>query len=298
MSEAEFRPLGQGGLAGIHERASAAGVRGADDPSIADVIRFDPTLPLDERARDLAASDLTRWSHRALLPFVRVLSLVSVFFIRALKALVPFQFRSHAAIDVLCVWFMRRFMSPEAGELLARHFILETNLLAFIARNSGEVIDPPALRPTSLAELGRGAVIEHDVNVYKLVVAAGKNGADLRRRDVLDFSMLHVPPIDSEPKRRRWLELDIETGLYLMNIPFCLFTTQREYERAVNSFQLDESLCAMLASLTGDDSFRTWTPHKFPMWISVRRDVPKELLWHAAVTEYAHGTLCRMRDAR
>lgn len=108
--------------------------------------------------------------------------------------------------------------------------------------------------------------------------------------------MLDVPPIDVEPERRRWLDLDIETAMYLMNVPFCLFTTEEEYERAVNSFQLDESIAVMLAGLTGDATFRTWTPTKFPMWISVRRDVPKELFWHAAVSEYCHSHLCTLRD--
>jgi hypothetical protein len=30
-----------------------------------------------------------------------------------------------------------RFVSPEAGELLIRHFIVETNLLNFLVRNAG-----------------------------------------------------------------------------------------------------------------------------------------------------------------
>ena len=76
-----------------------------------------------------------------------------------------------------------------------------------------------------------------------------------------------------------------------MNVPFCLFTTEGEYERAVNSFQLDEGICAMLAGLTGDPIFRTWTPVHVPAWIAGCRDVPRELFWHAAVCEYAHTRL-------
>src|SRR5262249_45701314 len=158
----------------------------------------------------------------------------------------------------------------DAAELLARHFVVETNLLTFIARNSGASIDVPPLRPITLADLGRGhAVIAHDVNTYNLVIDIGTSGADVSTpRSWLDYSMIAVPPLDGERAQRRIIELDIETGLYLMNIPFCLFTTASEYERAVNSFQLDESIGAMLAGLTGDVIFRTWTPVKFPSWIS------------------------------
>ncbi len=269
------------------------------DPSIADVLRFDPTLSFSDEVRTLAARDLARWSHRALLPIARLLSLTAVACIRFCKHVLPFQISWHRGIDVLCVWFMRRFASADAGELLARHFVVETNLLAFIANNCGAEIAAPDLRPHSLEGLGDGAVIQHDIAVYNLVIDVGRARADVHsQRATLDFSALVVPLIDGERARKRILELDIETSLYLMNIPFCLFTTEREYERAVNSFQLDESVCAMLAGLTGDPTFRTWTPNKFPAWISVRRDVAQELFWHACVSEYAHTHLERIRDHR
>jgi hypothetical protein len=233
---------------------------------------------------------LSRWSHRNLLPLARIVSLVSVALIRAARAVLPDvierRLRWHRGIDVLCVWFMRRFMSADAAELLARHFVVETNLLAFIARNCS--LPEPALRPAKLADLGDGAVIAHDIAVYNLVIDAAE--ANLTERK-LDFSALVVPEFDAERSRKRYVSLDIETALYLMNIPFCAFTTASEYERAVNSFQLDESVCAMLAMLTGDDVFRSWTPVKFPSWISVRRDVPRDLFFHACVVEYAHTRL-------
>jgi hypothetical protein len=266
------------------------------NPTIADVLRHDVTLPISDQVRALAARDLTGWSHRVALPVARAASLALVFFVRTVKTALPFQFRWHAAIDWLGLWFLRRFVSPSGVELLMRHFVVETNLLAFIASNCGAPLEAPRLRPHRLADLGDGAVITHDVNVYNLVIDVGLSGADMQTpRPRLDFSALEVPSFDVERSRRRWLELDVETAMYLMNIPFCLFTTGPEYERAVNSFQLDESVCAMLAGLTGDPVFRTWTPLKFPLWISVRRDVPKELFWHAVVCEYAHTRLEQLR---
>jgi hypothetical protein len=279
------------------EAAPQRPTRDRENPTIAEVLLHDSTQPLSSEVRALLARDLARRSHRALMPIARAFSWVSVVSIRALKRLLPFQFASHRAIDVLCLWFMRRFMSADAAELLVRHFVVETNLLAFIAKNCGAAIPAPQLRPTTLAEIGQGnAVIAHDLAVYNLVIDVGQSGADLGKRDALDYSMIHVPVLDGESARKRWLDLDIETALYLMNIPFCFFTTEREYERAVNSFQLDESVCVMLAGLTGDPVFRTWTPVKFPAWISVGRDVPRELFFHACVCEYAHTHLERLRD--
>ena len=113
----------------------------------------------------------------------------------------------------------------------------------------------------------------------------------------LNFEAIACPPVDAEVKRFRWLNLDIETSLYLMNLPFCLFTTYEEYERATNSFQLDESLFTLIADITGDARFRTWTPLKFTPFLAFPWDVPRALYWHACIHEYAHGRLEQLRDA-
>ena len=67
--------------------------RDRTDPSIADVLRFDPTLPFSQEARKLASRDLCRWSHRALLPLavgeLQIESRTST-----IDLLVPFCFRS------------------------------------------------------------------------------------------------------------------------------------------------------------------------------------------------------------
>ena len=260
---------------------------------------YDSARPVSDDVRALTSRDLGRWSHGALLPFARALSLAMVALVRLCKRVLPFQFRWHRGIDVLCVWFIRHFVSADAAELLARHFIVETNLLAFIAGNCGKDVREPTLRPSTIAALGNHAVIDHDIAVYTLVNDVALAGADVvTPRDELDFGALEVPVINAERGRHRWLELDIETSLYLMNVPFCVFTTEGEYERAVNSFQLDESICAMLTGLTGDPIFRTWTPVPVPTGIAGCRDVPRELFWHAAVCEYAHTRLEQLSRER
>ncbi len=189
-------------VAGVIGAGASPAQRDREDPSIADVLRFDPTLPFSDEVRDLAARDLARWSHRAVLPVACMVSLAAVACIRFIKRVVPFQLSWHRGIDVLCVWFLRRFVSADAGELLARHFIVETNLLAFIAHNCGAPVAAPDLRPRTLAELGDGAVMTHDISVYNLIVDVGIARADVRtRRSALEFSALVVPPIDSERTR-------------------------------------------------------------------------------------------------
>lgn len=257
-------------------------------PGIFDALHGDPSLYFDRGALKLLERDQTGFSHRFLRPFFRVESRLLVALIVFIKRLLPFEFSNHDLLDRLGVWFLSRFVSSQGGLLLLRHFIVETNVIAFIARNTG--LTEPTLRPTSLDQLTDNAVVVHDLNVYELL--AGLEGKDLYQRGTwpLDYSMLEVPPIEATGKRR-WLKLDLESGLSCMNIAFALLTTNLEYQRAVHSLQLDESLLGCIAELTGDEAFRSWRPVGYALIVHTNRDVPRYLYGHAVVHEYIHARL-------
>lgn len=259
-------------------------------PGIWDALQGDPTFNFDRHALQLLEVDQNRWSYRFLRPPARILSRIVVSLIVLVKRLIPFEFSSHDLLDRLGIFFLSRFVSKEGGELLLRHFVLETNVLAFIARNSG--MDEPVLRPARLDQLDENAVIVHDLNLYE--VLAGLKGIPLPRPETrltpLDFSMLEVDTIVVSEKRR-WLHLDLETGMSFMNMAFALFTTSHEYRRAVHSLQFDESILSCLAELSGDDVFRSWKPSGFVPIVRTSRDVPRDLFAHAVIHEYAHARL-------
>jgi hypothetical protein len=109
--------------------------------------------------------------------------------------------------------------------------------------------------------------------------------------------MLEVPEIDPEPGTRRLLNLDIQTALCLMNIPFAFCLTPAEYRRAVHSLRLDASLLSVLAALTGDDTFLGWRTALPPVRVDSNIDVPETVYEHALTCEYALARLCQLRDA-
>lgn len=259
-------------------------------PGIWDALAGDPTFHFDREALALLEKDQQRWSHRFVRPPARVLSRIVVALITLVKRVLPFEFSSHSLLDRLGIWFMSRFVSEEGGKLLLRHFVLETNVLAFIARNSG--VAEPTLRPMNLDQLDDNAVIVHDLNLY--AVLAGLGGHRLPgpedRHGPLDFSMLQVDRIETSPKRRL-LHFDLETGMCFMNIMFCLLTTSGEYRKAVHSLQLDESVLGCVAELTGDDVFRSWKPAGYNPIVRTNRDVPRDLFAHAVIHEYIHARL-------
>ena len=219
----------------------------------------------------------------------------------ALKRLLPFQFSSYNALDWLSVWFLRHCVSREGGELLLRHFIVETALIRFVVRNSGlDDIAEPMLMPTTFQGLFGHAVIQHDTNMYRAIIGigeklreSGKLSCD--RRAALDFSPLTVPEIKPHDGRRL-INLDLGTALYFMNIPFALLTSEDIYEQAVNSFQLDESLLTHIADITGDRRFLAWGAHRSLCCLEINGDVPRALYMHAVVHEYAHTLLVRLAE--
>lgn len=262
-------------------------------------LRADPATPLSERTAELLHADLQRWTRRYLRPLARVISALAVWLIVAVKRVLPFQFASYDLLDRLGVWFLRRCVSREGAELLLRHFVVETQLIRFVARNSGlHGVTEPDLVPTKLEGLLGHAVIRHDVNMYRLIIETGERlraaGAfRCERRAAPDFTMLQLPRI--EPERGfRLVNLDLGTALCFMNIPFALLTTEDVYEQAVNSFQLDEPLLSHLADITGDERFRAWSAHQSLAWLDIDRDVPRALYMHAVIHEYAHTHLCRI----
>jgi hypothetical protein len=270
----------------------------AEELSLWPVMAADPAIPMDPATLSLVIADQRRLSRALLYPWVRVLSRVAVTLIVVGKRLCPVRFAAHATMDRLCLWFLRRFVSPAAVSLLIRHFIVETNLLNFCAANArlpgGAAV---SLRPVTLADLGNRAVIEHDLNVYRVLFDLGSARGPARPRDALDFAMLEVPEIDPEPATRRLLNLDIQTALCLMNIPFALCLTPAEYRRAVHSLRLDTSLLTVLATLTGDDAFFRWRAALPPVRVDSNVDVPATVYEHALICEFAHARLCQLRDS-
>jgi hypothetical protein len=270
------------------------------EPSLWEVMAVDPSIPIDQETLLLIISDQRRRSRTLLYPWVRILSRVAVTVIVAAKRACPVRFSAHATMDRLCVWFLGRFVSPTAVSLLIRHFIVETNLLSFCARNAGVPGLPDvALRPRTIGELGNRAVIEHDLNVCRVLLALGQAAAPPGQRDPadLDYSMLAIPDIDPEHGARRLVRLDIQTALCLMNIPFALCLTPAEYRRAVHSMRLDTSLLGVLTAITGDATFLGWASG-LPVRVDSNADVPRMVYEHALLCEYAHARLTRLGQAR
>jgi hypothetical protein len=281
----------------------AAGSRDRRNPSLFDAIRADPMLPIEAAAREDLVRDLRTRSRRYFSPPIRVITRFAVRLLIFVKRVLPFDLGWLKPLSIGTAWFGRRLVSPEAQRIVMRHFVIETLLLNFIARNAGRGVPEHDLMPTCFEEVGewRGenAVALHDANVMNLLIDLGETpGVDVktpRPLDQLDFSMLEIPPLRVD-ESKIVAGFDLSSALYISVFYIALFFDDLLIERAMNSFQLDESLMAALANLTGDDRFRAWTPVKFPTWLgSSTGDPARDLHWHIIVHEYAFHRLLELR---
>ena len=127
----------------------------AAELSLWEVMAADPTIGMDRATLRLVISDQRRPSRALLYPWVRVLSRVAVTIIVTGKRICPVRFSAHATMDRMCLWFLRRFVSPTAVSLLIRHFLVETSLLNFCVGNAGLPGGAAVgLRPVTLSEIG------------------------------------------------------------------------------------------------------------------------------------------------
>ena len=262
------------------------------DPSMWEAVYADPSVPIDRALMQQIIRDQRRISRRWLYPVARVFSRVLVAIISVIKRVLPFRWMPLSMMDSLCVWFLRRFVSVDAVELLIRHFVIETNLVNFIIRNTAVDFEPVTLRPEKLSELGEHAVVEHDINVYDVLIAL--DGVTLTPPASLDFSQLDIPRLDAEPGRWRPVGLDIQTALCLMNIPFSTALNLEEYRRAVHSMRFDDSFLEILAVICDDDTFRHWKVGGLSIWMDSNVDVPRMVYKHALLCEYAHARLVKL----
>jgi hypothetical protein len=281
------------------------GPRNRQNPSMYEAMAVDPNLHIgpESLARQVRNADTAQRRH--LRPVVRLVCRLLILITVVVKRALPSNLGSERVLNWLGPRFLLHWCSPDTLDYILRHFLLETNLVNFVARNCGaDDVAEVGLLPTRAFDLGEhvdsdgsrlNAVIRHDVNIFNLVIDLGESAtADVhttRPWADLDFSMLTVPEIDLQPEARRRMNLDLESALQLAILVLAVFLDKFTAERAVNSFQLDETLLASIANLTGDSTFRTWAPNKFGNWFGWTNDIARDFHWHMIVTEYAHTRL-------
>jgi hypothetical protein len=104
--------------------------------------------------------------------------------------------------------------------------------------------------------------------------------------------------IEYDTSRRKWTQcLDFETSHELFKAIFCLLLTAREYEDAINGFQLDQSIAIRISKIVDDPVIPEMAYNKFPLLFTRTGQLTRRFVLHGLFTEHLYAYLENLRLA-
>jgi hypothetical protein len=265
-------------------------------------VAVDNSIPISPVAVELWLRDIDnplRWIVRPLLQFLFAIILHVVWFFKRLP--LP-QFRAHRLLQRTICWFCRVFVSPEANQLILRHFATESNILNFIRDNSGaRTAAPLALYPRTIDDMRVHTFVQHDQELFRMFKELGRWDATGVARSPAELNWQNWQVIDPQlghAPRRFTQVIDFETAHALFMCLFCLLLTAEEYRDAINGFNLDQSMAIRVGAIIGDPSVVEMAYNKYPHYLVGPWNLGQRFLMHGFFTEYLHERLEELRLMR
>ncbi len=262
-------------------------------------LQFDNSFPIEPSAVNLWLKDLDnpfRWTVRPLLQLIFAVLLHLTWFIKRLP--LP-QFSAHGALQATICWFCKYFVSHEANLLILRHYATESNLLNFLATNSGKT--PPALLrlyPKTIADMRKDSFVKHDQELFRVFAELGyweQGQSSSGKRDWSAWQPINMQHF--EVKKRRTQVVDFESAHALFMCLFCLLLTREEYRDAINGFNLDQSIALRLSDILQQPNLAEMAYNKFPLYLVGPWNLSQRFLMHGFFTEYLYAALDKTRRA-
>lgn len=266
------------------------------DPWLA--LELDRSLPIDREVKTLLIACQRSRSRQFLLPFVRPAARLAIIGAQVFRTFAPGGLTSSRLLHRLMAWGMEALVRPEANRLILRHFHLGAEILAFIADNATPGFRPKLepMRPRRIADVRDDLFLKHDINVYNFLIALNEElawrGTTIERCDALDFSAISDGPPEIEvPRQRRWNFVDLETAVEFYTPLYGLLLSDRDFWRASNSLQLDETVALYAARLLGSEQHLALVNNGHPLVPLPTWGAGHRLMLHGLATETLHGFL-------
>lgn len=256
----------------------------------------DDAIPISSVAAALWMRDLDnplRWIVRPILQFILAVLLHVTW---ALKRLPLPQFRAHGLLQRTICWFCRNFVSPEANQLILRHFATESNILNFLRDNSESSASPLDLYPRKIDDMLEHTFVDHDQELFRMMRDLGPRPRSGGQRKSLKWTHWREIDVRDQGHPRRWTQvLDFETSHSLFMCFFCFLLTAEEYRDAINGFNLDQSIAIRVGELIGDPTVVEMAYNKYPHYLVGPWNLSQRFLMHGFFTEYLHARLEQVR---
>lgn len=270
------------------------------DPNPWYALYLDRSIPFDDAVKQDWLRDSSSASRQYLLPLVRPFARLTIVLIQVIKTFVPRRWRASGALHALLVWGLKRFVRPEANRLLLRHFTLGSEILDFIARNSGVAIPMNPLRPRTLDDLRDHVFLKHDLNLFNFVInlnrALRAQSRELSPPARVDYDGITDGDLGIAQPPDRWSNvLDLQTAIEIFTPVYQLFLSDDDFWRATNSLQLDETIGLYVAALLGLPQHLALINNKHPLVPMTTLRAGFRLTLHGLSTETLHALLVRLK---
>ena len=271
------------------------------DPDPWMALNLDRTLPIAAVAKLALLRDNASTSRQFLMPLVRPFARLTIIFAQLIHIVSPRFPHAPRLLNRLIAIGMKHFLSPDANLLILRHFHLGSQVLRFIAANAapGFTPDLKAMRPRKPDDVRDLLFLYHDLNNYNFIIQLNaeldRRGTSVGRCETIDFSAIEDEvELDPLPKGR-FNVIDVATAIELYTPAYALFLTDRDFWRATNSLQLDETIGLYAARLTGEEKHLALINNRHPMVPMSTLRAGERLMLHGLASEVLHGILLELK---
>jgi hypothetical protein len=271
------------------------------DPWLA--LYLEQSVPMAEVAKRAWLTDLSSRNRQFVLPLARPFARLLIVLFQVAKVAAP-HLHASTLLHRLLEWNMKTLMSPEANLLVMRHFHLGSEILRFIADNTLHVdVETTPLKPRSLDEIRNHLFLQHDLNLFNFIIHLNsqlrEQGREMQPPEKLDFSAISEEAPEFEPFPDRFSNfIDLETALELYTPVYQLFLTDRDFWRASNSLQLDETIALYVARILGSAEHLALVNNKHPLVPLTTLRAGFRLTLHGLSTEILHALLVKAKRAQ
>jgi hypothetical protein len=271
----------------------------ARDPNPWLALYLDQSVPMAEPAKRAWLEDASSKNRQFVLPLTRPFARGAIALFQLVKLVTP-QFESSTLLHRLLAWNMKTFMTPQANLLVMRHFHLGSEILRFVADNSGVEVPTSPLKPTRLDDVKDQLFLQHDLNLFNFVIELNKKLQAAQRELIqpltIDFSAISDEPPSFEPFPAGLFNIvDLQSAIELYTPLYQLLLTDNDFWRASNSLQLDETIAIYVARVLGDGSHLALVNNKHPLVPMTTLRAGYRLVLHGLSTELLHAMLVRAK---
>lgn len=274
-----------------------------EDPNPWQALFWDRSIPFNPTSKAAFLYDAQSRSRQFILPVARVVCRGFIMLIQLFKIFIP-NLAFPGFLHKCLYWGMKYWITPEANYLILRHFNLGSEVLQFIRDNvPGVEIPMNPLKPAGLEDVKDNLFLNHDLNLFNFVIRLNKDmqqkGISIKPVRQLDLSMITMGEFKFEKFRNGFTNiLDLSTAIEMFTPIYQLLLTDKDFWRASNSLQLDETIGLYAATILNSPEKLVALNNKHPMIPLNTLSAGFRLTLHGLSTEVLHALLVDLKKAQ